>query len=248
MPTFQKSSMATAKRKPMAAYQKIQQTILRQIEKGELKPGDAVTSERELARIHGVSLMTARHGLSILEREGVVLRRPGAGTFVSVPKIDFNKLASFTEEMSARGLSVRSKVLSFVVANTEHEAAARLGLLPGDRVIRFERLRLGGDEPFAVETCYLPASQFPGLRSDMLERGSLFSMLKYNHDVELAYSDEEIDATTPTALTARLLNLPKGVSLLRIRQVIYSSKGQPALYVLGFYRSDRYKLMIRRYR
>jgi GntR family transcriptional regulator len=240
--------MPTAKRRPIAAYQKIQQTILRQIEKGELKPGDAVTSERELARIHGVSLMTARHGLSILEREGVVLRRPGAGTFVSAPKIHFNKLASFTEEMSTRGLTVRSKVLSFVVGNSEHEVAARLGLRAGDRVLRFERLRLGGDEPFALETCYLSASQFSGLRSDMLERGSLFSILKYNHDVELTYSDEEIDATTPTASTARLLKLAKGVSLLRIRQVIYSSKGQPALYVLGFYRSDRYKLTIRRYR
>ena len=82
----------------------------------------------------------------------------------------------------------------------------------------------------------------------MLERGSLFSILKYDHGVELTYSDEEIDATTPTASIARLLKLAKGVSLLRIRQVIYSSKGQPALYVLGLYRSDRYKLMIRRYR
>jgi len=45
-------------------YKKIQQTILKRVETGHLKPGDAVNSERELAKIHGVSLMTARHALT----------------------------------------------------------------------------------------------------------------------------------------------------------------------------------------
>ena len=119
--------MRRTRRNATPAYQRIQQAILRQIESGQLKPGDAVHSERELARIHGVSLMTARHGLSVLEREGVVVRRRGSGTFVGLPKIHFNKLASFTEEMAARGLQVTSKVLSFDVVATEQEAVARRG-------------------------------------------------------------------------------------------------------------------------
>lgn len=94
----------------------------------------------------------------------------------------------------------------------------------------------------------MPSRQFPGLKTDVLERGSLSSILEYDYAVELSYSDEEIDATTPSASTARRLNLAKGVFLLRIRQVMYSIKVQPALYVLGFYRSDRYKLLICRYR
>lgn len=93
----------------------------------------------------------------------------------------------------------------------------------------------------------MPSRQFPGLKTDVLERGSLSSILEYDYAVELSYSDEEIDATTPSASTARRLNR-KGVFLLRIRQVMYSIKVQPALYVLGFYRSDRYKLLICRYR
>ena len=62
------------------AYQKIQATIMKRIDSGQLKPGDAVDSERELAKIHQVSLMTARHALTALEREGMVQRRRGAGT------------------------------------------------------------------------------------------------------------------------------------------------------------------------
>jgi len=37
---------------------------------------------------------------------------------------------------------------------------------------------------------------------------------------------------------AQLLNLRAGAPLLRIRQVIYSSKTKPVIYVIGFYRSE----------
>ena len=240
--------MRRTRRNATPAYQRIQQAVLRQIESGQLKPGDTVNSERELARIHGVSLMTARHGLSALEREGVVVRRRGAGTFVGPPKIHFNKLASFTEEMAARGLPVKSKVLSFDVIATEQEAVARLALSADTRVIRFERLRFGGNEPFALETCYLCADEFASLTREAVERGSLFSILKYDYGIDLGYSDEEIDATSPSLSTARSLGLTAGAPALRIRQVIYSTKSRPVVYVLGLYRSDRYRLLIRRYR
>src|SRR5258708_25079418 len=78
----------------LPAYKRIQGAILKRLESGQLKPGDAVDSERELAKIHRVSLMTARHALAGLEREGMVVRRRGAGTFIAQPKIHFSKLVS----------------------------------------------------------------------------------------------------------------------------------------------------------
>ena len=66
--------------------------------------------------------------------------------------------------------------------------------------------------------------------------------------IDNRYSDEEIDATNPSPATARLLKLPHGLPLLRIRQVIYSTRARPTIYVLGFYRSDRHRVLIRRYR
>src|SRR6201984_2302233 len=96
-------------------YKTIQTAIRNRIESSELKPGDVVASERELARIPKGSLMTARHALAGLEHEGIVERRRGAGTFVAPPKIHFNKLMSYTEQMAGRGLSAMSKVLSFAL-------------------------------------------------------------------------------------------------------------------------------------
>jgi GntR family transcriptional regulator len=232
----------------MPAYQKIQRAIRHQIEAKQMKPGDAVSSERELARIHGVSLMTARHALAGLEREGVVERRRGSGTFVAPPRIQFNKLMSYTEQMASRGLPPTSKVIAARIVEDEPEIAARLGLGATSRMVLIERVRLAADEPFALETCYLPATDFSEIVDAPLARGSLFSTLEHDYGVELAYADEEVDATFAEGHVAQLLNLKAGAALLRIRQVIYSSKTKPVIYVIGFYRSERHSLFIRRLR
>jgi len=215
------------------AYQRIQGTIRERIEKGHLKPGDAVDSERELAKIHHVSLMTARHALGELQREGLVERRRGAGTFVAPPKIHFNKL---------------TRLLSTTIVDNANDIAARLALPATSRLLVVERVRQAANEPFALETCYLPADEFADTSKAPLERGSLFAFLEREHGIELAHADEEIDATAADPRTAELLAIPRGAPVLRIRQVIYSSQGKAILYVQGLYRSDRHTLRIRRFR
>jgi GntR family transcriptional regulator len=240
--------MLTKSKNGIPAYLRIQGAIRRVIEAGELKPGDVVASERELARLHSVSLMTARHALATLERDGVVDRRRGVGTFVAAPKIHFNKLMSYTEQMGSRRLKAASTTLFSKVIDHEEEATARLSLPPKSRVLKLQRLRHTAGEPFALETCYFSAAQFSGLLSAPLQTSSLFSTLEREYGVELGYSDEEVDATIADPRTAKLLGVSKREPLLRIRQVIYSTKGVVILYVLGLYRSDRHNLVIRRYR
>jgi|SRR5947209_3816170 len=244
----EKSTMHPPPRNGTPVYKKIQSAIRTRIESLELQPGDSVPSERELARIHKVSLMTARHALAGLEREGLVERRRGAGTFVAAPKIHFNKLMSYTEQMSSRGLNPRSRVLVAKIVEHHVEVAARLGLPASSALVKIERLRETGDEPFALETCYLPAKEFSGLTRANLGRTSLFATLQQEFGVELAYADEEVDATTADASVAELLELPKGAPVLRIRQVIFSTKGKAVIYGVGFYRSERHTLFIRRFR
>lgn len=233
---------------PEPAYKRIQNAIRQGIESGRLKPGDVVDSERELAKAHGVSLMTARHALADLAREGVVERRHGAGTFVAPPKIHFNKLLSYTEQMSSLGLAIRSRIVSTGIVNREQEIAAKLGLTPTGRLVRIERVRSAGDEPVAHEVCYLSAEDFPALIDAPLDKVSLFKVLERDRGVELAYSDDEIDATLADHRIAELLDIPRGEPLLRIRQLIFSTKGRATVYAMGLYRSGRHMLRIRRFR
>jgi GntR family transcriptional regulator len=231
----------------LPAYQRIQGAIRKRIEAGQLKPGDSVPSERELAKIHKVSLMTARHALAFLERDGVVERRRGIGTFVASPKIHFNRLMSYSEQMAGRRMVAGSKTL-FAKIIHDGEAIARLLMAPKSEVVKLERLRHASGEPFAFETCYLSAEQFSGLLDAPLQHESLFNILEREYGVQLTYADEEVDATAADARTAELLGISKHEPLLRIRQVIYSAKGKVVLYVLGLYRSDCHNLVIRRFR
>jgi GntR family transcriptional regulator len=230
------------------AYKRIQNAVLQRIESGEWKAGDPIDSERQLAKAHQVSLMTARHALAGLDREGMVVRRRGAGTFVAPPKIHFNKLMSYTEQMASRGLVGFSRLLCNKIIDYEPEIAARLAVTPDSRLIKVERLRYAANEPFALEAGYLSAEEFGRLTSTPLARSSLFSTLEHDFGVELAHADEEVDATSADPRTAELLAVPLGAPLLRIRQVIYSTKAKATIYVLGFYRSDRHTLLIRRFR
>jgi GntR family transcriptional regulator len=192
--------------------------------------------------------MTARHALSELENEGLVQRRRGAGTFVAPPKIHFNKLMSYTEQMGSRNVAARSRILHFGPTEGETEVEAKLALPANTRLLKIERLRLGAEDPFAIETCYLPAALVPGLTSPKLERGSLFALLQQEYAIQFSYADEEIDAAAADARSAQLLHVERGLPLLRMRQVLYSIKARPVAYVMGLYPSDRHKLLVRRYR
>jgi GntR family transcriptional regulator len=138
-------------------------------------------------------------------------------------------------------------LFSKIIDNAD-EAAARLSLPPRSKIVKLERLRHAAGESFAFETCYLSAIEFPGVLSARLERESLFAFLERTYKVDIAYADEEIDASAADRRIADLLAVPCGGPLLRIRQVIYSTKGKAIMYVLGFYRSDRHGLLVRRFR
>ncbi|HTW61370.1 MAG TPA: GntR family transcriptional regulator [Terracidiphilus sp.] len=229
-------------------YRQIQNALRRRIDSGQLKPGYPVPSERELARLHKVSLMTARHALSEMARDGIVERRHGAGTFVAPPRVQFNKLLGYTEQMASLGLTANSRVVTCGIVTREHEIAARLGMAPTARLGKVERVRLAGDEPVALETCYWSADEYPNLVDAPLERVSLFGLMEREFGVGLAYSDEEIDATDADVRLADILAITRGSPLLRIRQLIFSTKSRATVYVVGFYRSGRHTLRVRRFR
>ncbi len=230
------------------AYKRIEGVIRRRIDAGQLKPGHMVPSERELARVHQVSLMTARHALTELARNGMVERRRGAGTFVAPPRVQFNKLLGYTEQMASLGLTTHSRIVDSTSLSRESEIAARLGLAPTAPIVRLERLRLAQQEPVALEVGYWSEDEFPDLLRSTLKGMSLFAAMEHDCGVALAYADEEIDATDADQRLADLLRVGKSTPLLRIRQLIFSTTGKATLYVTGFYRSGRHTLRIRRFR
>src|SRR5262245_19150417 len=63
--------------------QRLYLVLRNSIVSGELEVGARLPSEPELCALHKVSRVTVRRALEHLEQEGLILRQPGAGTFVA---------------------------------------------------------------------------------------------------------------------------------------------------------------------
>jgi len=68
---------------PGALYQQIVDSIKREVAAGRLAPGSALPSFRVLAEELLVSLITVKRAYEELEREGIIYRAQGIGTFVA---------------------------------------------------------------------------------------------------------------------------------------------------------------------
>jgi GntR family transcriptional regulator len=76
-----------------ALYQQIVDQIKREISENRLKPGATLPSFRALAEDLLVSVITVKRAYEELEREGIIYRRQGLGTFVAEHGHDRNREA-----------------------------------------------------------------------------------------------------------------------------------------------------------
>ena len=80
----------------MPLFIQIKSDIINRISSGELKKGDRLPSERELAETFGVSRITIRGTLRELEEEGIIVKRQGSGSYINTDtlKEDYDDIFS----------------------------------------------------------------------------------------------------------------------------------------------------------
>jgi GntR family transcriptional regulator len=229
-------------------YIQIAESIRRRIRSGKLRPGEQLESERQISGNFGVSLMTVRQALQGLEEEGLIERKHGSGTFVRTPPIDWNRLMGFTEQMAAQDTKAGSKWLACAIISAEPALAEQLQTSPGTPLLKIERLRLAGEEPVAVETCFLPQDLFPALEKKLVDRTSLFDLVEKDYRVRISHAEESIEAKLADRRIAKLLGITTLSPVLFLRQRLFADGKQPVAISTGWYRADKnaFKLTRRR--
>ncbi len=190
-------------------YKQLKNKILDDIESGRLKHGDKLPSERELAEMYQISRMTARHTLSILEREGVVERRVGAGTFITNNKITMNFVTfnSFTKSMLNKGFIPSTQILSINKMEATERLAAKLQLPPEEMMIVIKRLRYANDIPIAIEESFIPEVLCPELDQKITDHDSLYEILDNEYGIILVKSKEYMRVTFSDESESKLLKI-----------------------------------------
>jgi GntR family transcriptional regulator len=148
-----------------------------------------------------------------LELEGLINRRKGKGTFISLPKISeglVQKLTGFYQDMVERGLNPVTRVLHQDVIPASEKVARFLDISPGDQVIDILRLRFINDEPIQMVTTYVPFDMCPALASVDLTNRSLYAFLETECGIFIAKGQRYIEAVLANETEADLLGIERG--------------------------------------
>lgn len=235
--------MTLDKKHPIPLYYQLAELLREQIQGGKLKPGDQLPSERELSEQAGISRMTARQAVTYLVREGVLVVKPGVGTFVAEPKLthDTLHLLGFTEEMMQRGGAATSRVLEQAIVTPPPGVAAGLKLVTGETTVKIVRLRLVEDTPLLLETIFVPVALCVGLEDEDLATKSLYSVLEQQYGLPLKHARQTLEATMANEYEMELFDVNFDTPMILLEGVTYSDQGRPVEYFKAVYRGDRFK-------
>lgn len=227
-------------------YFQLAETLRQQIREA-VNQGQAVPlpSENELAEMHKISRATVRHALDLLERECLIYKVKGKGTFVAraQAKYELTSLVPTTEDILRRGWKPRTQVLSLQRVNPLPSIAAALEITESDEVFEIHRLRIANDEPISLHWSYIPARLCPDLLEQDLT-SSLTQILEECYGIRLWTARLILRARLVQASEAKLLAVPKNNPVIYIEQNTFTPEGQVVEFLKSVWRSDRYDFVV----
>lgn len=231
--------------KGVARYYRLYELLLLALQDGTIPPDGALPSEPQLCLQHRLSRTTVRRALDRLEREGRIVRRRGSGTYAraqpSTPRLclELHALPRALAEMEARTTTTTLRFDPAPVPAALRELAPGIG----SSACLLERLRCSRGEPLSLTAAYLPESVAQRLRRPVAGRASLITLLERVR-APAATATLTLAAVPADADAARVLEVPLGSPLLRLRAVLTDEAGGLRAVLESLYRSDRLQLKL----
>lgn len=230
-------------------YVRIREALRQRIDDGAYRAGEKIPSEHVLAKEFGVSRMTVRRALRQLTDAGMLVRRPGSGTYVQHRFVSYsNRLRSYSDEVLAQGFEPSARVLFVGIRAASPSVAAGLQIPEGEDTICIERLRLADGTPIAFSRVHVRRSLFPELahRADW-DNYSLYAHYE-KRGLPPAYAHDRVEARCADEEQAQILGIAAGDPVLYGRRELFSPEGVPIEFGEGIARGDRFAYEVEVYR
>ncbi|MGD7097479.1 GntR family transcriptional regulator [Ralstonia pseudosolanacearum] len=203
-------------------YQQLRDDLAEQVARQQWRPGDAIPTEAELAKLYNVAVGTVRKAIDVLVAEGLLERFQGRGTFVRRASFASSlfRFFRFQNERGERRIP-ESRILKRDVLDAPSAPAAGLQIETGAPVIRLTRLRLLDAAPLLAEEIWLPYDRFEPLAT--LEPGAFGDLLYPLYEKQcgqiVASAEETLTAEAVNATYARLLRIKPGDPVMVIERI-----------------------------
>ena len=228
---------------PTPLYHRIYLVLRQQIAEGHWGAGAAMPGEHELAHAFAVSRITIRRALDRLEKEALITRRRGSGTFArpggDVAPIRQN-LGGLLENLLAMGLETDVAVLEFGYTSAPAEVAAALEIPPRAPVQKAVRVRSHRGAAFSFLTTWVPEEIGRHYGRDDLARRPLLALLE-QAGYAASRADQVISARVADTVVARALGMEVGAALLYVRRQVRDPTDRVVEYIQALYRPDLYE-------
>ena len=230
-------------------YLRIYRDLRAKIQAGALAPSERLPTQRDLAESYGVTVMTVRQALQLLEQEELVVMRHGLGTFVAPKRLRYamGNLRSLAQEVAAQGLQLHTRVLSRKLVDPHPHVAEQLRMDAGEPVYLIERLRFVGTEPFVFQRSHLQPWLAESLDTVDLADISLYDYLNESLGIEIARARESIHAINLAPPEATLLEEEPGAAALLSERLTFAGSEEPILLDLAYMPGDRISLSTDRF-
>lgn len=165
----------------------VYRSVMRDIKEKILQnayPGMRLPDERSLSENYHVSRSSIKRALDVLVQQGIIFKKRGAGTFINPLYLKNRAMFRYegsnlgiTDSFQLDGKKQSIKLINYQVIPASAELAQDLFLSPDDFVYKIERLRLIDDQPFMIETGFIPIKIIPTLSPAVAEK-SIFNYLE----------------------------------------------------------------------
>ena len=224
-------------------YKQIASIISNNIANNELKYGEKIPSETELAELFNVSRITIRGAIAELVDGGILERLQGKGTFVCEPKDVYqaNDEFGFSRSCLIAGKKPKTELLKLEYILPPQNVQTFLNLNDGELALHSCRLRYVDNAPTLIENNYYRNSLTFLLQENLND--SLFSILQ-KHNISVISKGRYLDVCKATKEEADLFGIKPGSSLLLFTDEQLDAEGNPLFYSKQFYCTVRLKFYL----
>jgi len=225
-------------------YFQIANLIRQKIELGELAAGEKLPKELDLSKALGVSRVTLRQSLSILETEGLVTRERGQGTFVtenpkSPQKIKLTGIIG--QDVSHVD---RRSIVSIDDVRPNPQMAEFFRMTQEDSLTRIQRLLIVNKAPFCYVMNFLPTNLAEKVsRKDILNR-SMLGIIKTTLRIPVGKIHQTFEARTAGNEVASHLAIGILSPVLYVETFVHGKNGEPLEFSQIYYRGNEHKYSI----
>lgn len=207
-------------------------------------------SENELATELSVSRSTIRIALTTLEREMMITRRQGDGTYINERLLNINnnfgKILDFNRHIEASGFTSAVKGIYLNHNNPSIQVAEALHIEPTDSIVNIGRLFYADRFPVILSHNTIPENIINSNISIKDINQSLPQFVRQYCDIEFTYGITELQSVLPDDTTQELLEIDAHTPVLRFSEVFYSKEDEPVVFATNYYNDKIIKLLVAR--